>query len=128
MKSTDHPRTTYQHYASLSGSAHQVQPDTYQPQHSSSSSTPDLMQELNESSRLRRLHQLNQSYLQGLDQLQNRPDPSESIITSNSESQPTHITPPRSFNQSLLSSQRAKKASLHQSKLIAPLNAPPRLL
>ena len=128
MKPSTLLQSTYQHYASLSQVVKQEQPDTYQRQESDSVESKDLAQELNESSRLQRIRLLNQSYLAGLNQLNPRPQPPSASAESEQREYETEIVPPKSFQNTALSAQRAKKASLHQSKLMAPLSGPPRIV
>jgi hypothetical protein len=132
MKPSTLRQGTYQHHASLSQTVKHEHPDTYQPQESPKVEANDLVQELNESSRLRRIRSLNQSYLEGLNQFNSRSHPS----LSNSESTPSdskidvevETTPPKSFQSTSLSNQRVKKATLHQTQLNAPLSGPPRII
>ena len=128
MKPSTLRQGTYQHYASLSQVVKQEQPDTYQRQESHSAESKDLAQELNESSRLQRIRLLNQSYLAGLNQLNPRPQPPSVNTELNQSGYETEIVPPKSFQNTTLSTQRAKKATLHQSKLMAPLSGPPRIV
>ena len=110
MKSSTLRQNPYEHYASLSQVVKQDQPDLYQPQIQAEPDSRDLAQELNESNRLHRIQRLNQSYLQGLNQLHPRPNPSPSTAPkSHMIEQEMETTPPKSFQASALSTQRAKK-------------------
>ena len=128
MKPSTLRQGSYQHYASLSQVVKQEHPDTYQRQETPSTESNDLVQELNELSRLQRIQLLNQSYLAGLNQLHPRPPSPSSTPNSDQSRGEAEAIQPKNFHSTSLSAQRAKKASLHQSKLMAPLSGPPRIV